>query len=150
MRRRQRLDLEATTPAEREFSDACESFLHGAYADHLRSIGRPIPAWTWLNVLAHGTETQVRAITHTPPLATGDCQAAEKLRQALVFLAGEVLDHAERIGGLGVLQRSVLIPLELQLVDSHKSLWLTTGQLVGEVYIALDEHSNSKEGRRTC
>jgi hypothetical protein len=116
-----------------ELTLECEWLLTGRYADYLCSHGMPAAPWTWVNALAHGSASQLTA------LARGDGQPgvrdpdAHQWRQALEFLAEDVLSQIRRSGvSLEELQRSRLIPLELELCRNPD--WCTDpGHLAGVV-----------------
>ncbi len=103
---------------------ACEAYLGGTYADLLEAGGEHVPVWAWVNLLAHGTEDQLRT--------AADALASEQgWRQARAFLAGEVLD-AVGTGRttLRALQDHVLVPLELDLVTCRGAERWRPAQLV--------------------
>ena len=105
-------------PEADELIAGCEAFLDGSYAEHLRRAGVPVPAWAWLNLIAHGTLDELRA------LATGPVPPSVWPR-ARWFLAGEVVDAVESGWcSLAGLQRDVLIPLEQRaMVGDTASRW---------------------------
>lgn len=97
------------------FVAECGAFLTGGLAAATLTRGRTPRHWEWLNLLAHGTEAQVHE------LAQGAGQRARTLYEAkwlaaLSFLASELLDVAAS-GAMSLrdLQRTVLVPLELEL-----------------------------------
>jgi hypothetical protein len=105
-------------PEAEQLTAECEAFLGGSYAEHLRRAGVPLPAWVWLNLIAHGTLDELRA------LATGPAPPPVWPR-ARWFLAGEVLAAVESGGcSLRGLQRDALIPLEQQaMTGDAASRW---------------------------
>ena len=38
----------------------CEAFLEGKFAESAVPAGELVPVWAWINLLAHGTEDQLR------------------------------------------------------------------------------------------
>jgi hypothetical protein len=86
----------------------CEDVLRGAYAERRLRAGASVPPWAWLNVLAHGTLEELRAL--------GQAQCPHWVwPRARWFLVGEVLDAVDSgASSLRTLQREVLIPLELR------------------------------------
>jgi hypothetical protein len=88
--------------------DECEAFLSGHLAERLSTDG-PLPAWVWINLLAHASEEELRAECKRTPRGLWEAHRAR--------LAGEVLDLAATSGSLGDLQRQALIPLELDLAS---------------------------------
>lgn len=74
-----------------------------------------VPDWAWLNVLAHGSQDDIRALANgEPPWRISSDTSV--WHEALSFLAEELISQATRQGrALAVLQRSTLVPLELEL-----------------------------------
>lgn len=94
-----------------------DSYLSGSYADWLMRRHRSVPAWAWVNRLAHGTIDELdelRAGVFAPVATTTDVSL---WHQVLTFLASEVLDRAVDHDELRELQRTVLVPVELRLAD---------------------------------
>lgn len=94
-----------------------DSYLAGSYAEWLTREHRSVPAWAWVNRLAHGTVDELdelRAGEWTPAPAPADVSLWQ---QVLTFLAGEVLDRVADDDELRELQRTVLVPVELRLAD---------------------------------
>lgn len=92
----------------------CEAFLLGHFADRLEAQSVAVPVWAWTNLLAHGTEHELRA----EMFATGAAvHRSNEWHAARAYLTGEVLDAAERLGTLGALQSAALVPLELTLAS---------------------------------
>lgn len=94
----------------------CESFFWGRYASDLECRGLPVPDWAWLSELAHGPVTALETI------AGGDLEmplpttSSAHWHAALVLLAREVLNTADRTGcSVEVIQRSVLTDLEFHI-----------------------------------
>lgn len=106
----------------------CEAFLTGRYVEHLLEAEAHVPAWAWTNLLAHGTEEQLRGSCASVGL---DASGAEPWLLARRYLAGEVLDKANRHGPLLKVQAQVLVPLESDLASrpnmgsSRPSDWVT-------------------------
>jgi len=123
---------------ERELVDECEAFVSGRYLQYLNGDRRSVPEWAWLNVLAHGGEGDIRALAVGRPPRSSLHDAT--WRCALVFLAREVLSEVTRRGGtLLDLQRSILVPLELEFATAD--IWsLRPAHVVGAVLTALAEH----------
>jgi hypothetical protein len=127
---RHRSDAEAE-----ELIAGCEAFLDGSYVEHLCRAGAPAPAWAWLNVIAHGTLDDLRA------LAAGPVPPSVWPR-ARWFLAGEVLDAVE--GGqcsLAGLQRDVLIPLEQRAMSGDAAGRWGPGELTRRTRGLVDDHA---------
>ena len=123
-----RLDRDA-----RELIDDCEHVLSGTYVEHLRSGQRRVPRWAWVNLLAHGSEDDLR--TARSSLRAG--ALASEWERARSFLAGEVLLVVDAGTTLTRLQATALIPLELELAaDPRTAIWPPT-RLVRAVTAAL-------------
>jgi hypothetical protein len=120
----------------------CEEFLAGRYAQHLQSVGRTVPAWAWLNRLAHSSVADIRSLASGQGARQGDSVSA-----AVRFLAGELLARAGDADSLAALQRDVLVPEELALAN-HWMEPLTAGQLVSRVLAALDRYAEETRSRR--
>ncbi len=113
-----------------------EPFLCGRYARHLINRKRPVPPWAWLNALAHGSSDDIIALTLSEPRRHTPWNSNEWER-ALAFLALEVINQVtKRDGALTQLQRSTLVPLELELAGERSHL--TPAQFVLMVLCALD------------
>jgi len=129
---------------EQEFVAECEAFLSGHYAQWLAEENRPVPVWAWLNVVAHGSDDDLTS------LATGEppgqhAQGASVWQQALAFLAQELISQATRRNcSLADLQRSTLVPLELELAGRRASGAGEPAQLVAGVLSALARHPTSR------
>lgn len=151
MRRRQE-DPEAS-----ELVVEAEAFLAGTYVDTMVEEGRRVPTWAWLNLLAHGTEADLREAARgavgvwslmrsmfTAP-STVEAWPSVSLPdwcRARSFLAGEVLDEMRaRECPVEELQQDVLIPLELALATHRPARRWGPAELVGAVLAALAEQS---------
>jgi hypothetical protein len=120
--------------------DACEALLHGSYVEHLERRQDRVPAWAWLNRLAHGTPDELRHLASWDDRRPGNARAPV-WRAAQNFLAAVVLDRAtaEGSGGLAALQQRSLVPLELALIAAPDAA-ITPAQLVSRVLALLDDH----------
>ena len=99
MRKRQR-DLPGGVLASE-----CEAFLNGTLAEYWEERGTAVPVWTWTNLLAHGSESQITDSVHRPskPRRTG-----RSWRIARSYLAYEVLELTREDFTLEELQSTVL------------------------------------------
>jgi hypothetical protein len=52
----------AGSPEERDLVRECEAFLLGGNARSLDHTGQVIPAWAWLNALAHGSAEEIATL----------------------------------------------------------------------------------------
>ena len=104
-----------------EGSDRCpydnefDAFLAGRYADWLSNANRSVPAWAWVNKVAHATIEEIHTLAMSSPPATAPA-ATVPWHRVSALLAKEVLvavgDDKCR---LAALQREALVPAELQL-----------------------------------
>ena len=112
-----------------DVGEECQLFLSGSYLEHLRECGRPIPAWVRMNILAHGTIDDLATVSASEPAGTWE----EAWAAAAAYLAGEILMAVEGDADrLEVLQREVLVPLELQLAAEWRRAF-RTGEFVQRV-----------------
>jgi hypothetical protein len=112
----------------------CGAFLVGSLALESSKTGQSPRHWEWLNLLAHGSEEQVTALANddlaTEPRTVQDT----KWFAALSFLAAQMLDVIAAGGAtLAEVQRSVLVPLELELASNHSNELLVPAALVRRV-----------------
>lgn len=130
--------------AERRLEEAfvveCERFLEGRFAEHLATSGGPVPAWAWLNLLAHGSEERLRIMS----CIRIDPTTGPSWGRALARLADEVLAEADRERSLLTVQLSVLVPLELYLVARPEMAALGPDELVARVRAALHHHPSAE------
>ena len=101
----------------------CEAFLDGRYAELVEGAGAPVPPWAWMNRLAHGTEDELRGEVDR----LGDLHG---WRQTSAYVAAEMLDEVD--AGhltLAALQRDVLVPLELDVIECGVASGWTPGQM---------------------
>ncbi|MDY7106265.1 MAG: hypothetical protein S0880_34210 [Actinomycetota bacterium] len=100
----------------------CDALLDGRLAERLLTTERPVPSWAWVDLLAHGSERALRR----PPMVAATIEDRRWCR-ARSYLAGEVMmvvDTGEAT--LAELQRDVLVPLELELLDLAADREVTT------------------------
>jgi hypothetical protein len=119
---------------ERALVRECESFLSGRYATFLESRGLPVPDWAWLSELAHAPAEQVTALVAAPRRRARVLPPA-RWQKAMSLLAQELVATAQRTDcTVDELRRSVLLPLELELVDPSVSAWtLEPGPLFDDI-----------------
>ena len=89
----------------------CEAFLHGRYRSYLEAEGLPVPAWAWLNILAHGNRDDVENI--------GQLESNSGSPDSVVTgIAAHLLQLVDEHGlTLEELQRRTLMPLEGALLN---------------------------------
>jgi hypothetical protein len=97
-----------------------------------------VPVWAWTNVLAHGSEEDLRA--ESAAVCRGGTYGW-RWRQARSYLAGEVLHCAQLHGSLAEVQRTVLAPLELKLASMPEVTCWTPARWAMTVETALTEAS---------
>jgi hypothetical protein len=129
---------------ERALVTECEAFLSGRSAQYLDSQNRLIPVWAWLNLLAHGSERDIAVLAAGEWESPRRASATSVWRQAFAFLAQELLNQATRQGRpLAEIQRSTLVPIELELAGPRAPTFLKPAGLVTSVLRALTEHPTS-------
>jgi len=128
---------------ERELVVDCEAFFSGHYAQYLANENRPVPVWARLNVLAHSSEDEITALAVGEPRGTFPCSLVWE--QALAFLAQEVMSETTRRGcPLADLQRSTLVPLELEFARLRAQSFVEPAKFVASVLSALAQHPTSR------
>jgi hypothetical protein len=116
--------------------EECEAFIDGQAAELAGAWGMPVPVWGWMNLLAHGTEDELRDEATSHP-------GCDRWRQARAFVAGELVDliDAGRVS-LAEFQRDVLMPLELDVMSCRASDQWSPGQWAAGLLGALPERSS--------
>ena len=148
MRRGHRVRSETGTPEEWELVSECEMFLLGGYAQYLDRRDGIVPAWAWLNALAHGGLDAVANLASSSPSWQGLLAVTATWQKALSYLAQEVRCVAEDAAALADLQASTLVPLELEWADGIGSEPTTPSDFVGAVMGALHQHQVQDHRRR--
>jgi hypothetical protein len=115
--------------------EECEAFIDGQVAELAGAWGVPVPVWAWMNLLAHGTEDELREEATAHP-------GSDRWRQARAFVAGELVDliDAGRVS-LAEFQRDVLMPLELDVMSCRAADQWSPGQLAAGLLGALPDRS---------
>jgi hypothetical protein len=93
----------------------CEAFLSGQLAERVEMQAVRVPVWAWTNLLAHGTEGDLRSECTTAHKRRNTL--ADEWRDARAYLAGEVLQLSDHQSSLSEMQHAVLVPLELDLAS---------------------------------
>ena len=124
-RRRKAPDYEGgseSRPEGIDLDNEFDAFLAGRYAEYAARHGLPIPAWAWINRLAHATPDELDQLADRKPLRDNDGEVSA-WRATVTILARKI---RSRIGSddqkLRELQRLVLVPVELTLAGEHASL----------------------------
>jgi hypothetical protein len=112
----------------------CEAFLNGSLAEYWDDKGADVPVWAWMNLLAHGTARQIGECVLRPYRPR---RGSRSWRVARSYLAYEVLDLTDLEFTLAELQRTVLIPLELEMAERDEVSDWTPRQWVDVVEDAL-------------
>jgi len=126
----------------KDLAEESAAFLSGRYAEYLEIRHRPVPDWAWLSVLAHGSRQQLRALVDENVYGRGTRTTTTAWWQAVGFLAGEILFQRDE-GDLDELRRSVLVPLELEMMASGRQL-RRPGEIAKRVLDALDQYPSSR------
>ncbi len=93
-----------------EVAESCVDFLDGRAAERLEERREAIPPWAWMNLLAHGTEDELRRTAAGQLALTG-------WKRPRAIVASAILDLLEKgTWDLLDLQRTVLIPFELHVM----------------------------------
>lgn len=118
-----------------------DAFFAGTYADDLRRHREPVPGWARLNTLAHGDLSDIRLLRRSLAIRKAAAFAdwhEETWRKAERTLANELLDLVgSDADALARIQRRVLVPLELGLMNSEAAGGLSVGQLLDSTRSAL-------------
>lgn len=96
----------------RELVEGAGSFLSGSYAEHLK-VRRTawVPVWAWTNLLAHASLPELQR-----DAADGGKVARDEWRRARSYVAAEMAARCRDEEELQELQRTVLRPLQLDLI----------------------------------
>lgn len=96
------------------------AFWNGRYAEHLIRQGAPVPAWAWLNALAHGSTLLVASLATAPPVTDDLPEELHPWARARKALALAVMELVSREGiRLRELQLLVLTGIELELAATE-------------------------------
>ncbi|MGH8980505.1 MAG: hypothetical protein ACRDWE_05730 [Acidimicrobiales bacterium] len=95
-----------------ELVSDCETFLRGRYAERLEGQRILVPVWAWTNLLAHGSEPDLRDEAASARVGGSGTMG---WRWARANLASELLAAIGPGSSLEEIQSSVLAPLELNL-----------------------------------
>jgi hypothetical protein len=114
-----------------------EALLGGTYAEYLERRGRRVPPWAWINLLAHGSESDLQDAIRSRRRPLLD---VNMWRHARGYLAGEVLEAARQVGSLEAVQAAALIPLELAHLATPPPRRTRPGQWAVSVLTVLEQH----------
>ena len=122
--------------------EECEAWLAGTWAEFLADHGDPVPAWAWVNKLAHAPERVVRSMTRLPAVNSDEwsrlrgCVAESLLKEAV-----------EKGATVTELQRSVLVPIEFALFTDGSLYRFGNPELMVRILAAL-HHPSAQPGSR--
>jgi hypothetical protein len=100
--------MTADNPPEehRDLAAAAQAYVDGQYRSYLECRGQPVPAWAWVNELAHGGRADLEELAALRRFFAGPKRLIGSLAAGLA-----ALDDAR----LGRVQRTRLEPLEAAL-----------------------------------
>lgn len=101
---------------ESDLADEVIAFLSGQLSRHCAATRRPTPPWAVLNRLAHADRSELVRVVEGNAAAVSPPPWATTER----FLAARVLAQAPTEDDLTRLQGTVLVPVELGLIDRCK------------------------------
>jgi hypothetical protein len=122
-------------------ADEVEAWVNGEFADLRSRCGRIVPSWLVLNRPAHADLAVLSLLAQglAPP-------GSSPFRRNPTWVAAEqgLARHLLYDGALPddvfLLQRGVLVPLELRLIEQSRTEPLSLGQVVAATMKALGEH----------
>lgn len=126
---------------------ATTAFWSGRYAEHLVRQGAPVPAWAWLNALAHGSSLLVASLASATSVPPDLPEAMAPWARARKALALAVMDLVSQEGvRLGELQLEVLVGLELELAATEDTIRRAPIDTACMVVDGLEEHCRLRRG----
>ncbi|MGH9004171.1 MAG: hypothetical protein ACRDYV_13685 [Acidimicrobiia bacterium] len=134
------------TPAEDHawkdsgLADEVEAFLGGRFVDHLAKHGQPVPAWAVVNRLAHADHAELVRLVDGD-LLDARYGAAKPHGWAVPerFIAANILvTRGATPERLREIQRVVLVPLELRLIEDTRHEKMTAEQVLDAVARSLE------------
>lgn len=99
-----------------EVENEFDAFLAGRYAEWALARRQAVPAWAWVNQVAHGSRDDLETLARSDDIAASPADRVV-WHAATVFLAKEVLGVAGDDTDLRRVQQEALVPVELQLAD---------------------------------
>ena len=120
----------------RVYDNEFDSYLAGAYIDWLLRNNQPIPAWAWVNRVAHAPLDDLQELASGVDYSPCSREGLEPWRIVTTFIASEVLATARDESTLAYLQQRVLVPLELHLAESWWAA-VTPREIAATVLVAL-------------
>jgi hypothetical protein len=131
-------------PAGVGLVEEVEDFLAGRTAFRLAMVGDPVPAWTVVNSLAHAEPGVLRVVANERAERHPSSPTATLAHLAHVVVDGRADDEVR------VLQRTLLVPLELGVLNTVRCDRLTNAQVEAVVVAMLGQWSTAggDPGRR--
>lgn len=127
-----------------DLAEEVHAYLSGHYVQYLDQMRKVVPSWAWLNLLAHGDESDLVSLAKGDTRELGRSATRAQWFDAVSFLASEALVAAQsRSMTLHELQLSSLIPLEIWLAGRDGPEPLGANVLIGVTLSALYRHPSS-------
>ena len=102
----------ASVPPDGDIAAQCQAFLAGTSRLWLEAQGRPVPAWAWINQLAHGDQDRIEAAASAAPRGG----SPESLISCLAVRLVQVLGRHPV--DLSAIQVRTLLPHESSLITA--------------------------------
>jgi|GEM_PF-1537910 len=102
-------------PQDQLVDNEFDALLSGRYVDWLIQLDEPIPAWAWVNRLAHSTPPDLRALASQPFVSAERAELLQwecVVRSVARFVVTAAADDDSK---LCTIQTEVLVPAELSL-----------------------------------
>jgi hypothetical protein len=124
---------------EAALSGETEAFLEGRIVEQLTAAARMVPTWAVLNKLAHGSPIEIADLTQTDGQPDDAPDAGEPVwRAAQRSLAARVLARGTAPDDITHVQQTLLVPLELRLIEQSKVETVTLRQALTAASDALN------------
>ena len=124
---------------EAALSGETEAYLEGRIVEHLTAAGRLVPTWAVLNKLAHGSPGEILDLTQTDNHPDNAPDAGEPVwRNAQRSLAAGLLTRGTTPDEITQIQQTVLVPLELRLIERSEVETVTLRQAIRAASEALN------------
>jgi hypothetical protein len=111
----------AATPAPSSptLADECESFLNGAYIEHLLDHDSEVPAWAWINAIAHAAPDRIAELANESSIPRSKRADYRAWQVVIRAIAEEVMEAADgRPSDVEQIQVLTLMPLEFALMSN--------------------------------
>ena len=129
---------------EAALSGETEAFLEGRIVEHLVAAGRMVPTWAIVNKLAHASPGELADLAETNARPSDTAEPGEPVwRSAQRSLASRLLATGPAPDEITRTQQTVLVPLELWLIERSAAETITLRQAVSAARHALD-HGNRR------